>query len=150
MEKLVIKRCGAEDLADTIPLIGAYRKFYRKEAVEDNVLQVFLENRIRNNEVVIFLAVLEGRAVGVAQLYSCFSVCSLAKVWTLYDLYVDENHRKMGIARQLLQHCKTFAKEDGACKLELKTENTNLPGHTLYQSFGFAKDTDFTHYALPL
>jgi ribosomal protein S18 acetylase RimI-like enzyme len=61
----------------------------------------------------------------------------LGVAWSIRDLYVDPRHRRTGIARQLLQHVLTNAREAGALRLSLHTETDNASARALYAAFGF-------------
>ncbi len=127
-----------------------YREFYHREPVSKEVLVSFIQERMKNNEVVILLAYLGDKAVGVAQLYWGYSTLSLGKFWALYDLYIDKAHRGQGLGIALLEACKSFAIQDSGFKLELKTEHDNLAAQSLYEKFGFVKDEVYLHYKLAL
>jgi ribosomal protein S18 acetylase RimI-like enzyme len=61
----------------------------------------------------------------------------LGIAWSIRDLYVDPRRRRTGIARQLLQHVVTNAREAGALRLSLQTETDNASAQALYAAFGF-------------
>lgn len=93
---------------------------------------------------------IEEAAVGFCQLYPSFSSVSLARTFTLNDLYVVESARKQGIATMLLKAAAEFAKELGAIRLTLSTAISNQAAQHLYEQAGWIRDQDFFVYHLKL
>lgn len=54
-------------------------------------------------------------------------------------MWVDPSHRRMGIGRALLEAVMTWAKEQGAQRLELGVSEGNTPAIHLYEQLGFAE-----------
>jgi GNAT superfamily N-acetyltransferase len=150
-----IRRAGASDAARLAPLFEDYCRFY--EQCHDLVhARQFVSDRLSNREAVVFLAFTEGASVdddapvGFALLYPKFSSTSLRRDWLLNDLFVDPAHRRRGHARALLDAASEFARNTGAYKLQLKTQQTNTSARTLYESAGWKPDQRFLTYALTL
>lgn len=55
----------------------------------------------------------------------------------LEGIFVDENHRMQGIAKQLLQHCETWAKEKGCTEFASDCELTNTDSLYFHLKLGF-------------
>ena len=147
---MIIRQATIHDAAAIAPLFDGYRTFYRRKHIPLDEIAVFIQARIKNEESVVFMTELDGQAVGVAQLYPAYSTLSLSKTWTLYDLFIDKAHRGQGIGKALIQHCEAFSRQDGAFKLEVKTEANNEPARATYERHGFEEDTKFVHYQLML
>lgn len=98
----------------------------------------------------LFIAMIEGTAVGFCQLYPSFSSVSLARTFLLNDLYVLESSRKQGIATMLLKAATEFAKELGAIRLTLSTAINNQSAQGLYEQSGWIRDCDFYVYNLAI
>lgn len=76
------------------------------------------------------LAVIEGRAAGRA---------SLDGDWLgLHDLEVNPAHRRLGLARVVLDGLLEWGAEEGATTVWLHVETDNEAGQALYESLGFA------------
>lgn len=134
--------------AEAVILFDEYRKFYQQIS-DVNLAKEFLLSRVERDESDIFVAVLkDGCAVGFMQLYRSFSSIGLNKIYILNDLYVDENYRKIGVAKLLLEAAKKFAIEKKAAKLTLSTAKTNIPAQSLYELEGYLKDDEFFCYSL--
>lgn len=144
-QRIIIRSATTNDVKDAAGLLVAYRAFYNLEPQSVETVESFIQERLNKNEVHILLAYIKDKAVGIAQLYSGYSTLSLGKIWTLYDLYIDQNYRGKGIGRILLDACRDFARSDGGFRLDLKTERDNLPANVLYEKFGFSKDNVYVH-----
>jgi ribosomal protein S18 acetylase RimI-like enzyme len=141
-----ISKVTASDLAELHPLVEKYRAFY-KQPENDKTLG-FLEERIKNQEAVAFIARVNGEAVGFTLLYPTFSTVSLSNIWLLNDLYVAESARGNGIANELMDVAEAAAKSAGATRVFLRTANDNLPAQALYEGRNWIKDEVFRRYDL--
>lgn len=122
--------------------------FYQ-QATDLGLASIFISERIRNNESVIFVAQdSEGNYLGFTQLYPSFSSISAKKSWVLNDLFVAENSRKLGIAKQLMNCAKKLALETNANGIALETSENNFNAQALYESLGYVKGTGVYNYFL--
>ena len=148
-----IIRAAAESVAMVAPLFDAYRVFYEQPS-DLPAARDFLRERIERDQSVIFLATVQAGqgeiAAGFTQLYPVFSSVWLRSTWILNDLFVDADHRRLGIARSLLQRAAEFAAGAGACYLELATALDNRPAQALYESLGWKRETDCCRYQLTI
>lgn len=79
------------------------------------------------------LAIADGRVCGfVAVGYQQWN-----RRLTLWHLYVHPNHRRLGIARMLVESAARFGVQEGALLLWLETSNLNVPGIRAYRRLGF-------------
>jgi len=138
-------RAGLDDLEPLVSLFDGYRRFYRQPS-DPIGARAFLAERIKRNESVIFLAVVDGAIVGFTQLYPSFSSVSMMRLWVLNDLFVAPEGRRSGAGSALLDRAERWARETGAKGLTLSTEITNGTAQRLYESAGWTKDDEFVHY----
>jgi len=146
----LIKRAGLEDVGAVAPLFDAYRQFYGQRS-DLAAARAFLDERLRHDESVVFLAVADGpggQAVGFTQLYPSFSSVSLGRLWVLNDLFVDPAVRRGGVGRRLLERARDWAVETQARGLVLSTGVTNTTAQALYESCGWTRDDEFHRYRL--
>lgn len=142
-----IKRATIADVDDAAPLFDAYRQFYGQRS-DVAAARAFLEERLRRDESVIFLAVEDSGALGFTQLYPSFSSVSLRRLWILNDLFVGADVRRGGVGRRLLDRAREWAIETGAKGLVLATAVDNTRARALYESCGWRRDDEFQHYYL--
>jgi ribosomal protein S18 acetylase RimI-like enzyme len=131
------------------PLFDAYRQFY---GCSPNfaLARSFLSERLERGESVVFVAVVEARAVGFTQLYPTFTSIGASRAWILNDLYVSPEARRKGIGRELMDAARAMAVETGATSLELATAKDNSVAQALYRSCGYKKDEKFDRFKLTL
>ena len=141
-----IVEATSQNLDELALLFDSYRMFYRKPSDVEGAKK-FLGERMNQKQSVIYLALDDsGEVLGFAQLYPLFSSTRMKPLWLLNDLYVKEEHRRKGIARLLIEHCKALAMHHGAAGLSLETESTNHIGNHLYPATGFDMDTEHNFY----
>ena len=144
-----IIRARAIHLGDAAFLFDQYRQFYKQRSDTEAALK-FLEERIRNDESIIFLAYVEKRPAGFMQLYPTFSSVSIRRAWLLNDLFVDKDYRRHGIGSALLDEASEFGAKSGASYLMLQTGSGNSTAQRLYESKHWKKEGDlFYRFDLP-
>ncbi len=146
---MIVSRAGLDDLEELTPLFAAYRVFYEQPDDPDKA-RAFLRDRLRNEESVIFLARVDGKAVGFTQLYPCFSSVRASRTWLLNDLYVDASARRTGVAAALLDAAREHGISTGATSLTLQTGKDNAAAQDLYEREGWIRQDDYYWYDLEL
>ena len=127
-------------------LFDLYRQFYKYDS---NLITStnYIKDRINNKESKIFIAINNNNeAIGFVQLYETFGSLDLGKIIILYDLYVEKDHRRKKIGRQLMLRSHEYAKKINAKRIQLSTATDNFSGQSLYESLGYVKDIDFYTY----
>jgi ribosomal protein S18 acetylase RimI-like enzyme len=144
---MTTRKIKREDIKDLSILFDNYRVFYEKES-DIKGSEIFLLERIRNNESEIFIAENDKKElVGFVQLYPIFSSTRMKKLWLLNDLFVDENYRGQGVSVLLIDEAKKLCKESYACGLILETAKSNVVGNKLYPKTGFSLDIEHNYYS---
>lgn len=148
---IATSRATLADAERLAPLFDAYRTFYRQRP-DVAAARVFLTERLRRDESVIFLAsaAADEQVCGFTQLYRSFSSVSACRVWILNDLYVIPSFRRRGVARALMEQARRFAIRSHAERLVLETEDTNTHAQHLYESLGYQLETGTRHYSLDI
>lgn len=144
---MTTRKIKREDIKDLSILFDNYRVFYEKES-DIKGSEIFLLERIRNNESEIFIAENDKKElVGFVQLYPIFSSTRMKRLWLLNDLFVDENYRGQGVSVLLIDEAKKLCKESYACGLILETAKSNVVGNKLYPKTGFSLDLEHNYYS---
>jgi len=140
----MIRRATTNDLPQLSQLFDAYRVFYRKPS-DITRASNFLNERMKENDSVVFVDDENGTLTGFTQLYPQFSSTRMQRSWLLNDLYVQPSFRGKGISKKLIEAAKQLARETNAAGLLLETEKTNKTGNQLYPSAGFVlyNETNF-------
>ena len=144
-----IRQATVDDVEQLVPLFEAYRQFYGRTS-DVAAARTFLLARFANRESTLFIAHQGEMAIGFAQLYPSFSSVSLARIFILNDLFVQEQARRTGVASSLLSAAATFAVSLGAVRLSLSTALTNDAAQALYRSAGWNREQQFSVYHLAL
>lgn len=139
----------ADHLEEVVVLFDRYRVFYQQSS-DPEAARHFLQERLQVNDSTIFIAREHGCGVGFTQLYPSFSSVSMKRIWILNDLFVQQSHRKQGVAKLLIGAAENYARATGAVRIILATQIFNIAAQALYESLGYSKDKDFYHYARQL
>lgn len=141
---MFIKQAGLEDLNDLSVLFAQYRFFYG-QPFEPDASRQFLEERIKNNKSVVFVAVVNNEFAGFTQLYPSFSSVGMKRIWILNDLFVAKAYRQKGIAQALINGVIEYSKETDRSKVVLSTAYSNFNAQHLYEKIGFVRE-EFYNY----
>ena len=145
MGSITVRQAMHADLEALTPLFDAYRRFYGR-STDLAAARSFLRARFDHGESVVFIAHRDAQAVGFTQLYPSYSSVSLARVFILNDLFVDERARRTGAASGLLHAATEYARSMGAVRSSLNTDIANEAAQSLYQAAGWQRDTQFHAY----
>jgi len=145
-----IRKVSLNEILEVAKVFNAYRVFYGENS-DLELAEDFLTQRVQNNESVIFCIFDENnKALAFTQLFPSFSSVSAKRSWILNDLFVDENHRKLGYAKALMEKAKQMAQEDNAKGIALQTHKSNVNAQALYESLEYEKDEEYYSYYLSL
>ncbi|TWT13335.1 GNAT family N-acetyltransferase [Planomicrobium sp. CPCC 101079] len=142
-------RASLENLEGVARLFDGYRVFYKQEPDLD-AARNYIEQRLENEDSVIFVVTDGEDYLGFTQLYPMFSSVSMKRLWILNDLYVAAEARKRGVGEMLMEKAKEFALETGAKSLNLSTAFDNHSAQRLYEKLGYRRDDEFYSYELLL
>lgn len=143
---IVIREAAFSDLRNLAELFDLYRQFYEQEPDYELAFQ-FLSSRFKNSESTILIAESDDLGlVGFCQLYPTFCSLEATPIYSLSDLFVLPDARKLGVGRQLLLAAEVRALADGKARMDLTTAKTNIPAQSLYESLGWQRDEVFYAY----
>ena len=144
-----IRQATFADIDALAPLFDAYRRFYEQPG-DVALASAFLHERLERNESTILVAEADGQLVGFCQLYPTWCSVAAARIFVLYDLFVDPDVRRGGVGRGLMRAAQAFGRAAGAVRLDLTTARTNTRAQALYESEGWQRDDVFLTYNLSL
>ena len=128
-------------------LFDLYRQFYKFQKNLNNSKN-YIHKRLINNESIIFIAIKNEKIIAFVQLYETFDSLNLSKKLILYDLYVLDKYRKLGIGRKLMNKSRNFAKINKFPRIELSTSVDNYNAQKLYESLDYIRDKEYYDYCL--
>jgi GNAT superfamily N-acetyltransferase len=149
MTSVEIRPLQTGDEAEWRRLWNAYLTFYETELPEEVYATTFA--RLTGNEPGEFrgfLALVDGKPVGLTHYVFHRSCWYIDDVCYLQDLYADPDMRGKGIGRALIEAVHAAAKEAGAGKLYWMTQEFNATARQLYDRL--ATKTPFIIYQKPM
>ena len=144
---LKIIRANKNHIDDISILFDLYRQFYKYQKNLNNSKN-YIHKRLVNNESIIFIAIKNEKIIAFVQLYETFDSLNLSKKLVLYDLYVLDKYRKLGIGRKLMNKSRDFAKIKKFPRIELSTSIDNYNAQKLYESLDYIRDKEYYDYCL--
>lgn len=139
---VTIRAAALEDLLSLSNLFNRYLNFQGlKYNYADSI--IFMEKRLTQSDSKIFVVEsnTDKKIVAFAQLYPNINSFTQKKVWHFSDIWVDDQYRRLGIARQLVKACEDFSSSSGSQGMVLKVENENNHALALCESMGWKKET---------
>ena len=144
-----IRQATLVDIDALAPLFDAYRRFYEQPG-DVALAGRFLRERLESGESTILVAEADARVLGFCQLYPTWCSVAAARIFVLYDLFVDPGVRRGGVGRALMRAARDFGRSAGAVRLDLTTARSNTRAQALYESEGWRRDDVFLTYNLDL
>lgn len=130
------------NLEEVLPLIRMYQEFYKvKDISYEKNKHFFSQFGPESKEGCQFLYRSEGIVEGFATIYFSYASSITSKVAILNDLFTLPESRGKGVGRQLIEHCREYAKESGASRLQWVTAPDNEVAQKLYDSLDTGRST---------
>src|SRR5947209_1255650 len=127
MSDVSVRQALVADLDALAGLFDGYRQFQGRPGDRAAAL-AFLRARFEHGESVVFIAHVESRAIGFAQLFPSFSSVALQRVFILNDLFVAATARRKGVASALLAAVEAYAWSRDAARVTLNVARQNAEG----------------------
>lgn len=129
---IAVREVAEGDRAAWERLFAAYGEFYETSfdaAVLDGVWSWLVAP---DHEVRGFVAVDDGRIIGIAHLRRLADTFTAGPGWFLDDLYVDPDARGRGAARALIEAAAAYGRDHGGGTLRWITAADNTTAQQLY------------------
>lgn len=140
---LKIRPISSEDFPNWLPLWDGNNQGTRNEAVTAETW-----TRLTDPDYPIhgLVAEKDGAIVGLVHYVLHPTTGNIHPVCYMQDVYVPEAHRKQGIARRMVQHLATLAKQEKWARMYWLAESDNIAAQNLYKNLGVK--LDFTLHVL--
>lgn len=135
---LRIAVAGEADAESLHALVAGFRDHLAASAPSDGEIAARLPRALSDPALEFACAWFGERAVGYTQTRFFESLWVTGGEAVLEDLFVLPDLRRREIGRLLLRHALRRARERGATRLSLTTNERNLAAQSLYRSEGFA------------
>ena len=130
-----IEVVDAKNLAELLPLMRKYQEFYQIADISDERNKKFFSQfGVDNPFGCQFLYREGGKVLGFATVYLTYTSAIAAKVAVMNDLYTVANARGKGVGRKLIEHCRQYAKDRDAIRLQWVTAEDNTTAQILYDN----------------
>lgn len=130
------------NIEELLPLIRQYQEFYKVAEISDAKNRAFFSQFGESSPSgCLFLFRKHNEVVAFATVYFSFASTVAAKIAVLNDMYTLPQHRGKGIGRALIEHCRAFAGEHKALRLQWVTAPDNEQAQQLYDSMKTNKST---------
>ena len=123
-ELFVIEKASVSDVKD----ISVIENVCFSVPWSENAISDFIQNPL----CIMFCAKQDSKTAGYIGLYIIAEDCDIANVAVLPQF------RGRGIAKKLIEHAESHAKEKGVKKLMLEVRASNIPAISLYEKLGFS------------
>ena len=105
----------------------------------DDVRNNLIPGLLHHPTTLVFLAMREDTAVGIAVCFRGFSTFAAKPLINISDFFVVPEVRGQGVGRQLLECVEHEAIVSGCCKLTLEVQENNNRARRIYGEFGFGQ-----------
>jgi ribosomal protein S18 acetylase RimI-like enzyme len=137
------------DLAALARIFDLYRSHYG-QVVERGRSVSWLAGQLETGRLNIFIAEQSSAMVGFVSSVQIPASLGLGHWWQVRDLFVLPDHRRQGIALDLLDAVRSSAQSAGALRLGLQTEEDNEAALALYRRAGYMPVDGYVGLVLPL
>ena len=117
----------------------AHDRIYATAPGAEQVMRRFLSDLASSGHSFLFMAESGGRVVGfISGELREGSLTFRQKTWaSVDDVFVEQDHRNLGIGRTLLEGVEAWAKERRADGISLQVAAANERGRKFYEELGF-------------
>ena len=137
-----IKRVGAADLDQLLPLLRSYCDFYEVAPADADLIALarVLIDDPEHEGVQLLARDGSGLAAGFATLYWTWSTTTASRIGVMNDLYVAERARGQGVAEQLIEACRAECVRRGVRRLTWQTAPDNHRAQAVYDRVGATRE----------
>jgi aminoglycoside 3-N-acetyltransferase I len=107
----------------------------------------YLSRLLASEHIIVLVATLAGRVVGGLVAYELEKFEQERREIYIYDLAVDENHRRQGIATKLIERLQRIAAARGAWVVYVQADYGDSAAIALYEKLGSREDV--MHFDIP-
>ena len=130
-----IRECEIDIANQLLNKLIKDEKKYDNNINYDYIVKEYYQNKVDNS--VIYVAVKNNKIVAYLFGYIVDSPVYIEKKAVLDALYVEEDHRKKGIAKSIIKEFKKWCKNNKINIIELTVCSENKNSYNLYKKNGF-------------
>ena len=99
----------------------------------------YKKNHIKNSNAHEFVGVYDDKVVGYFILNEMIDIIRNLKIYHIDYVCVDKKYRGNGFGKAMMEWAIKYAKDEGACRIELTSGNQRIIAHNMYLNLGFIK-----------
>ena len=130
------------DITDATDLLILNEKFNGTQDITVKMIEESLEN---NESEIIFVAVINEKAVGFCCVRIYKSFCYSVGYAEISEIYVSEKFQHQGIGTELLTYAEEFLKEKSIVNIQLFTGEKNYSSQAFYEKNGYTKSAEIMY-----
>lgn len=108
----------------------------------------YIANLLSMDHIIALVSMQDNQVVGGLVAYELLKFERQRREIYIYDLAVDETHRRRGIATSLIEHLRKIAHDRGAWVIYVQADYGDEPAVTLYTKMGSREDV--MHFDIPV
>ena len=145
-----VRRLGSGD----VPIMRALNDLFGAVFGEpetyggDPPSDAYLTNLLAKEHVVVLVARMDEEVVGGLVAYEFEKFEQARSEIYIYDLAVDERHRRRGVATGLIAHLQSLASQRGAWVVFVQADYGDDPAIALYEKLGVREEV--LHFDIPV
>jgi len=130
---------SAEQSNSIIELLNQYalHPMGGAEALSEFTRNHLISTLRSRNDVTIILAYDGNTAIGLCNCFEGFSTFASKPLLNIHDVYVNEDYRKQGVAKNMMRFAEKIAIEKGCCKVTLEVLTNNEAAKKSYLASGY-------------
>jgi aminoglycoside 3-N-acetyltransferase I len=138
----VIRRLAANDAALFDDMLTLFGRVFADPDHYDAARPgpAYRERLLARAEFVALVAIREGHVAGALAGYELIKFEQERSEFYIYDLAVDEKHRRQGVATALIESFKEIAKAAGGWVVYVQADRGDDPAIALYSKLGARED----------
>jgi GNAT superfamily N-acetyltransferase len=148
MTRFTIRRGRSDDSEQFIGLVLALAEFEHLDPPSAEGRRRLAEDVFRRRRVKLFVAADGKKLIGYALYFFTYSSFLARPSLYLEDLFVLEEHRKLGVGLALFQRCAAEAIASGCGRMEWAVLTWNVKAQRFYEGLGARRLSDWQVYRL--
>jgi predicted O-methyltransferase YrrM/GNAT superfamily N-acetyltransferase len=113
-------------------------------------LRDVLRRQLAQDDTAIFVSERSSEVVGFVYVHVIASAIATGGWARLASMAVREDHRRLGVGRELVNRAEQFARDGGASSMELTSTANRTAAHAFYQSVGYGETAGSLWFAKAL
>jgi ribosomal protein S18 acetylase RimI-like enzyme len=134
-EIMQIKRLNSHD-AKLAKVTILSLKSNINQVTKNNLSEKYLAYFLSKDEHYLLVATEDSKPIGYILAYRLNRVDREQNMMFFYEIEVDQNHRRKGVGKALINFLKNICRQNNIMKMWVETNRSNIPAMKLYRSTG--------------